>query len=492
MATRTLNANALHRAGVLSSLSLLAALASFGCDASDSPSTEPNEPETPPATNPLTSPEAGPCRGTALPADQAFVADGLCVRAVALAQGNLRQLTFSANGDLIGVTSNGRILRYRDVNDDGSFAGEREIVQLASTGGKNGSNAVFEPGEAFLYAGTPNGVRRWRYAARLDDLGPGQDVVTGQPSDGTHKLHTVRVFDGWLYVHSGSEGNAFEPALPEYDSERSVLKRFPLADYDGRPFEWADGEVYFSGIRNMVGFTQDPADGNLYGVVNGLDDLVYQGEDVHLDNPGEDLIRLDQGKAHGYPYCFTAQHIPDSDGMVPAGTQLASNVVVHEGEPEFTNPHDDAWCAENSTEPLTFFPAHSAPLDVLFLRGASALPAEWEGSALVALHGSWDTTPSVGHQIVRISLGSEDGDAMPTASNDGTSFEHEVVFGGARGDGLWGWASGSQGEYPVRPAGMAVSPVDGALYVSSDNASVLGGDDSAEQGVLYRIARITP
>lgn len=119
--------------------------------------------------------------------------------------------------------------------------------------------------------------------------------------------------------------------------------------------------------------------------------------------------------------------------MIPAGTQLAAGVVVQEGDPEFTNPHDDAWCAENSTEPLTFFPAHSAPLEIIFLSGASALPAEWEGSAVVALHGSWDTTPSVGHQVVRIGLGTTDGEAMPTATTDGAVFARGDLRRSARG-----------------------------------------------------------
>jgi len=50
------------------------------------------------------------------------------------------------------------------------------------------------------------------------------------------------------------------------------------------------------------------------------------------------------------------------------------------------------------------------------------------------------------------------------------------------GDGI-----APMGEDPVRPVGMAISPVDGALYVSSDNASVLGGQESIEQGAIYRI-----
>jgi glucose/arabinose dehydrogenase len=108
----------------------------------------------------------------------------------------------------------------------------------------------------------------------------------------------------------------------------------------------------------------------------------------------------------------------------------------------------------------------------------------------VALHGSWDTSPSVGHQVVRVALGS-DGEAMPTAASDGARFEHEVIFGGSAGDGLWGWASGTSGEYPVRPVGIAVSPVDGALYVSSDNASVFMGVEAPEQGAIYRIALIS-
>jgi hypothetical protein len=64
-----------------------------------------------------------------------------------------------------------------------------------------------------------------------------------------------------------------------------------------------------------------------------------------------------------------------------------------------------------------------------------------------------------------------------------------VIFGGAAEDGLWGWASGPYGEYPVRPVGLAISPVDGALYVSSDNASIYRGTDSEGQGALYRIAQ---
>jgi glucose/arabinose dehydrogenase len=471
--------------------SLVTFLTVCACQSGTSSSQRPGGGDDAPV-NPLTTDDAGLCRGIALAADQAFVADGLCVRAVAVGQGKLRQLTFSSTGELIAVTSDGAVVRYRDANGDGVFSGNGEIRSIARTGGKNGNNAAFDADETYLYAGSPDGVVRFRYSRSVDTLGLGEAVVVGEPMTGTHSLHTVHVYDGYLYVHSGSEGNAAEPASPDYDTERSVIKRFRLADFDGEPFAWSAGEIYYGGVRNMVGFTQNAGDGALYGVVNGLDDLVYRGADVHLDNPGEDLVKLEPGKAHGYPYCFTAQHIAAREGMVRAGTQLASDVRTEPKDPPFQNPHDDAWCAENSTQPLTFFPAHSAPLDLLFVSNAWSLPLEWEGSVLVALHGSWDTTPSVGHQVVRVAPAEDGSMPMPQADAERTTFSHEVIFGGADGDGAWGWASGSDGEYPVRPVGIAISPVDGALYVSSDNAPVLMGVDSSEQGAIYRIALRKP
>jgi glucose/arabinose dehydrogenase len=435
-----------------------------------------------------------PCRGGyGLERDTFHVTPGLCVRAVAIGQGQLRQIAFTSNGDLIGVTVPGNIIRYRDSNEDGGFDGG-EIVTLGTQGGENGNNAHVDEEAGFLYAGSSDGVARFAYTSDMNELGEREDVVVGQPMSGTHRFHTVHVYDGWLYVHSGSEDNAVAPMLPEYDTNRSLLKRFRLADFSpGTPFEWSSGEIVALGLRNMVGFKQN-AQGRMYGVINGIDDLMYGGEDVHLDNPGDDIVRLEPGLEHGYPYCFTAAHIELANGMVAAGTQLVSATDPEAPDPDFENPHDDAWCAANSQPPVTFVMPHSAPLDIVFHDGKEGnLPREWRNGAFVALHGSWNTEPSVGHQVVYVPF-DEDGRApMPMANPEGTSYPFTVVFGGgtraAPKDGIWGW--GIQipllGEDPVRPVGVAISPIDGALYVSSDNASVLGGEGSAEDGALYRI-----
>jgi glucose/arabinose dehydrogenase len=431
----------------------------------------------------------GPCTGARLPDGQYYVQPGLCVRAVANQQSSTRQITFAPNGDLIAVRASGEIVRYRDLNKNGFFETGDEIKQIATTGGMNGNNAHIDGG--FLYAGSADGVKRWAYSPDATDLGPGEDVVIGQPSTGTHKQHTVHVYDGWLYDQSGSEDNAVAPAAPEYDTNRAVLKRFNLATFtSGTPFQWAAGEVVVKGIRNMVGFTRNAA-GRMYGVVNGLDNLVYGGVDVHNDNPGDDLVALEPGAAHGYPYCFTAQHLVVGGNVVSPGMQLGSATDPEAPDPDFTNPHDDTWCAQNSMPPATFTEAHAAPLDIAFLESSNTLPAEWQGGAFVTQHGSWDTMPSVGHRVLFVPFDASGKPAQPTATADGATFPYPVVFGGGNAmgptDGRWGWKSGDWGEDPFRPVGVAISPVDGSLYVSSDNASIVGAGDTDKQGVIYRI-----
>jgi glucose/arabinose dehydrogenase len=457
----------------------LLSLLALGCGGADDSGLTSSPIETRPGP---TEPSAGldadrpdPCRGMALPADQHYVAPGLCASAVALDQRGLRQITFASNGDLIGVEQSGSVIRYRDVDDDGMFDGAVEIVELGSTGG-NGNNAHLDEASGYLYAGSPDGVVRWAYTADTSALGTPEPVVIKQPSDGSHTYHTVHVYDGALYVHSGSENNVVAPASPSYDTERAVLRRFDLASLDtAAPFDWAAGEVVASGLRNMVGYTRDP-DGNLFGVVNGIDDLSYQGKDIHLDNPGEVLIEIEQGQSFGYPYCFTAQNVTTAEGAVAPGTQLATEV---DG---FTNPHDDDWCQQSSAPPVSFLPAHSAPLGITFYAESSApaaLPREWLRGAFVSQHGSWNTMPSVGHNVVFFPLGSGQ-PMMPQTAQTPPSYPFTVVFGGGSSeghvDGEWSWSSGDQGEDPVRPVGIAISPLDGALYISSD------GD-----GALYRV-----
>jgi len=438
-----------------------------------------------------------PCRGVALPDAQHFVAPGLCARLVASRQGELRQITFAPNGYLFGVTVQGQIRRYRDANRNGVFEGN-EIVEWANTGNENGNNCDIDAAGGYLYAGTKEGVKRWKYASNLDHGGAGEDVMVGQPGGGNHPYHPVHVYDGFMYVDSGSEHNATRPDPPIYDSERSVVKRFDLAKFTpGKPFQWRDGEVFVNGVRNVTGFTRNAA-GRMVGVLSGIDDLRYRGADIHADNPGEEIVLLEKGKSYGYPFCFAAARVVVGGQVIAPGTKLHSAWASQNPLASVTESAvDDAWCKTHAAEPLTFMQAHSSPLGITFFDGPNgALPARFRGGAFIALHGSWDRTPSTGYKVIWVPFDANGHAPMPTSTAGSTSYPYEVVFGGgARGvaqDGSWSWSAGDLGESPVRPVGVAISPIDGALYVSSDNGTVplKHSANSQAEGNLYRIGQL--
>ena len=210
--------------------------------------------------------------------------------------------------------------------------------------------------------------------------------------------------------------------------------------------------------------------GRMYGVQNGQDDVTYGGTDVHNDNPGEVILRLDAGSHHGYPFCFVVQRV---NSIVP-GTQVRSEIFTG-------NTRDDAWCqnATNVSKPVTFMQAHSAPMDITFFTTAPAgnLPERWRNGAFVSLHGSWNREPATGYRVIWMPFNADGTAPMPTNSGTTTTFPYEVVLAGgtasAPRDGTWNVTGG---ESSVRPVGVAVSPVDGALYISSDS-----------QGYVYRV-----
>jgi glucose/arabinose dehydrogenase len=312
-------------------------------------------------------------------------------------------------------------------------------------------------------------VRRWAWSNTTNAGGTGQDVVIGQPGGG-HGKYPVRIFDGWLYTQVGSAGNVTADSTDRYDTVRNLIKRFDLATFKpGTPFDWTTaGEMFADGIRNVLGIARDGM-GRLYGVQNGQDDVTYQGTDVHNDNPGETILRLEPGAHHGYPFCFAVQRV----GNIPPGTQVRSEIFPG-------NTHDDAWCQNpvNAAPPATFLPAHTAPMDILFFTGpAGVLPERWRGGAFVTLHGSWNRSPPSGYNVVWVPFNADGTAPMPTNDGSTTTFPYEVVLsaGNASGpvEGQWSIPGGEQN---VRPVGIAISPVDGALYISSD-----------EQGYVYRV-----
>jgi mono/diheme cytochrome c family protein len=182
----------------------------------------------------------------------------------------------------------------------------------------------------------------------------------------------------------------------------------------------SEGEVYARGLRNAVGFDWRPDTGELYATDNGRDLL---GDDF----PPCELNRVVRGGDYGWPVA-NGRRILDPD----------------------LGPGHEARAAA-SLPPAFEFPAHNAPLGIRFLR----TPGPHAGTALVALHGSWNRTRKDGYKVV----------ALHWREDGGITSE----------DFLWGFLEDD--DVIGRPVDVTEGP-DGTVFVSDGYA-----------GVVYRIAR---
>ena len=104
----------------------------------------------------------------------------------------------------------------------------------------------------------------------------------------------------------------------------------------------------------------------------------------------------------------------------------------------------------------TNFRAHNAPLGMTFLDG-DKLPAQYQRSALVALHGSWNRSSPDGYKVVALDW-----------TADGIE-ERDFLTG-----------FNQDGDISGRPVDVAQGP-DGAIYISDDYA-----------GAIYRVSYGAP
>ena len=150
----------------------------------------------------------------------------------------------------------------------------------------------------------------------------------------------------------------------------------------------------------------------------------------HENLPPEEINVLRDGGDYGWPYCHS-DRVPN---------------------PEY---RDQARC-DVTIAPALQMQAHSAPLGMTFLTGATHFPAEMRGDLLLAFHGSWNRDVPTGAKVMRIRV-----------ANDRPVSYEDFVWGFQRPDGSrWG-----------RPTDVAVWR-DGSVLVSED----LGGG-------IYRVSR---
>jgi glucose/arabinose dehydrogenase len=357
---------------------------------------------TPSAANP---PQAvAPPEGAALTAPPGFnvsvFADGL---------EDARWMAVAENGDVfLARPSSGQVTLLRDTNGDGKADAKSVFVEglsqphgLAIQGG-------------YLYVGDTEGVWRVPYKPGQEKADAKPQRITPEGALGGGNGHWTRNLafspDGTrFYVAIGSGTNIGVEKPP-----RATVQEFSA---DGKPLG-----TYASGLRNPVGISFYPGSEDLYVVVNERDTL---GDELVPDY----LTHLVRGGFYGWPYSYIGAH--PQPGFADKAPDLVKQAIV----------------------PDLLFKSHSAPLGLVFYEGAQ-FPAEYKGSAFVALHGSWNAATPRGYMVVRVPFEA----GRPAAY-------YESFLTGFRLQGKKGF--GNRAQVWGRPAGLAVAH-DGSLLVADD------------------------
>lgn len=325
------------------------------------------------------------CTNTLTPSSTPVVADGYSIQVIAQDLARPRSLQFDTSGNLLVASGGGGGIINLKLKDSGGTCLEVEdqveLITDATKAEINHGIALSEDGNR-LYASSNTSVFAWEYDAEARKVGaePPAIVVTGMENGGhsTRTLLRSRAFPNQLVAVRGSDGN-IDLEAADIESGHCHLRAFDMNETPEGGYDFGtQGKLLGWGLRNSVGLDEHPDTGEIWTVENSVDNAARGGEDVHQDNPGEEMnrhgsVESSEGLNYGYPYCVAAwdvEGLPDNEGF-EVGDQFAHDI------PE-TNKTDE-FCADK-TKPRLTFNAHTAPLDIKFNGG---------GEAFISFHGSW-------------------------------------------------------------------------------------------------------
>lgn len=388
------------------------------------------------------------------------IASGYRAALVATGLTDPRSIEFDSAGNLLVVQAGAGIESLQLQDDGGICVSVKSKKTLVQASALNHGLALSQDGRT-LYASSAEAAYSWQYDSAGSTLSnTNMSIVTGMNTDDhtTRTLLLSQKVDNMLLISRGSTSN-IDPAAAMLSSGHSQIKAFNLSNItaDGYSYD-TDGLRLGWGLRNSVGVAEHPTTGGIYSVENSVDQATRDGEDVHEDNPGEEMNYhgflngteyAPQGSNYGYPYCFAAwspSNLPDNSNLT-IGSQFAIG--------NMNDTINDTYCAEQTPPRLTF-QAHMAPLDIAFNDSGN------EG--WVTFHGSWDRTEPSGYKVSLISFAN--GEPVAPA-NSNTSYTD--IFANADNSACPGNC--------FRPVGLAFDS-QGRMFVSSDAS-----------GEIYVVAR---
>ena len=376
---------------------------------------------------------------------------------VADSTGLARHITVNSNGDIyvklryFGKGQQGGTVALRDTNGDG----KADII-------KNFGNY---PDQSSLANGITIRNNYLYYSSSLvvyrSKLIPGQllpdekveVILKDDHEHGTHwHITKPMAFDnkGNMYVPFGAPSDACQDMVNSPGGKPGSAGVMPCPDLEKHGGIWkfsadkpnqtqADGSLYATGLRSIVGMRWNNADESLYAVVHGRDNLHRLFPELFSSwqsavLPSEEFVKVQHGTNVGWPYYYY--------------DQMKGKKMLN---PEYGGDGKKEGEGSKYQKPIMGFPGHWAPNDVLFYQG-NQFPDRYKNGAFIAFHGSTNRAP------------------YPQAGY----FVAFVPFVNGKPTGKWEvFADGFAGVDPIinvsdakaRPMGLAEGP-DGSLYIT--------------------------
>jgi glucose/arabinose dehydrogenase len=386
---------------------------------------------------------------------------GFCALVVANDVGTARHIAVGSNGDIYVATQSrggrgapqtgGGVVGLRDADGDGKF----EIREQIGTGSTTGVGIR----NGYLYLAHPTTIERFKIAAgQLKPTGAAEIVVAGLPDERQHEDKGL-TFDGRgsLYINVGAPSNACQQ--PDRRPGVKGVDPCPILEKHGGVWKFDEnklGQTQEMGTRFTTGLRQFPAiswhDGAVYIAMNNRDqlDVFWPDKFTAKDNaerPAEPLYRAVQGSNFGWPYCFFDY----------GQKKLLLN-------PEYGGDGKEVGRCTEFTPPVAAFPAHWAPVDIMFYSG-NQFPKKYQGGAFIAFHGSWNRAP------------------MP---QDGYNVTFQPFANGKPSGDFEIFANGFAGKDPLMNPGDAVARADGVAQAPDGSLYIAESQKGKVWRVMYK------
>jgi glucose/arabinose dehydrogenase len=369
---------------------------------------------------------------------------GFCAVVFSESAGPARHVVVRKNGDVIvGVLDvrrqPGGLLALRDTNKDGH-------ADIAERFGETGVHGVLLAGDSVLYASTANAVLRYHFADSLTPRRRVDTVIAGLAERAPPSHSLAMDARGNLIVNIGAASDGCQASAAP-----NTPGRDPCPELETSGGIWSfhtdrvnqqlkDGVRVATGLHNAVALAVSPHDTTIYAVSHGRDRLhdlwpnVYSPEEA-ATLPAEEMIRITTVRADfGWPYCYY-DYLKQERALAP----------------EYGGDKAQPGRCDRMIQPLIAFPAHWAPMSMLFYTGAMFPPAYRTG-VFIAFHGSAYRSPfpQEGYQVIYLDF-----------TRDNLAGDYSIFASGFAG----GMTSPEGAEH--RPVGLAQGP-DGAMYLTDD------------------------